>query len=642
MKITNKIIFWLILLVAIVLRLINYSQVKFTHDEFSALHRLRFDNFSDLVEYGVKVDGHPAGIQVLLYYWGLIFGHSEAALKFPFVVMGVLAVALTYWIGKRWFNETVALLSMAFVATIQYSIAYSLIARPYISGLFTCLLMVYFLSRLLQDGERKFWRNGILFSLSITLCAYNHHFSLLFAAIVAISGVFLIPPKWIGKYIILGILSFILYIPALPVFFYQLKMGGVEQWLGKPNASFIWNYLFYIFHFSLLSISVVVGIFFWALRSKYIQKINYKIYILFFIWFIISFLIGYYYSVYRLAVLQFSVLIFSFTFIIFLLFGYLKNLKPIQNAVLVILVMGVNIFTLVQQRKHYQYYHKSIYLELLKDNNAAQLKYENVAGLIFSHERITNYYLKQNKWSQNFRWDDFVTEGELKDYLEEQVKTTDYLFFGAISQVNPTHIPIIKLYYPYLIEFEDYFDGSTYLFSKKQSNVTEPLKVVELNTFEEESPKYWSNFSSDNIIRDSETNSKVCEVPKIQEWGPKVDLLLEDMALQENDFIDIQLRAKNIGIDTIDAVIIVQISYQDSVYYWTGNDLKKQLSKSQNSAEWNVFVATLKLADINFPKGSQLTLFLWNRAQQHLYLDDVKITVRNGNNILYGVTEPLY
>jgi hypothetical protein len=64
MKLNNRVILILIIIVAATLRLINYCELPFTHDEFSALFRLNFDSFSELIEKGVKIDGHPAGVQV--------------------------------------------------------------------------------------------------------------------------------------------------------------------------------------------------------------------------------------------------------------------------------------------------------------------------------------------------------------------------------------------------------------------------------------------------------------------------------------------------------------------------------------------------------------------------------------------------
>lgn len=67
MKRKNKAVLILILLTGSILRLYRLFQIPFTHDEFSALFRTHFPTFLELIEKGVKVDGHPAGVQVFLY-----------------------------------------------------------------------------------------------------------------------------------------------------------------------------------------------------------------------------------------------------------------------------------------------------------------------------------------------------------------------------------------------------------------------------------------------------------------------------------------------------------------------------------------------------------------------------------------------
>lgn len=184
MKLTNRTVIFIILSVAVILRFFNYPEIPFTHDEFSALFRLQFDSFSDLIEKGIKTDGHPAGVQVFLYYWTKLFGSEAWVVKLPFTVLGILSVWLTYIIGRKWFNESVGLISSAYVASIQFTVMYSQMARPYISGLFLSLLMIYFWSNLIMNPDRNFVRNFTMYIISSALCAYNHHFSLLFAAIV--------------------------------------------------------------------------------------------------------------------------------------------------------------------------------------------------------------------------------------------------------------------------------------------------------------------------------------------------------------------------------------------------------------------------------------------------------------------------
>ena len=127
---STYIVLTLLLLLAAVLRLIHPFQIPFTTDELGALNRTEFNSFSELISKGVIIDAHPAGVQVFLYYWTKFFGYSEIAVKLPFIICGILSVLYVFRLGQAWFNSTTGLVCAAFVATVQYTIMYSQIARP--------------------------------------------------------------------------------------------------------------------------------------------------------------------------------------------------------------------------------------------------------------------------------------------------------------------------------------------------------------------------------------------------------------------------------------------------------------------------------------------------------------------------------
>ena len=110
----------LVLLTAAVLRLMYLSGFSFSNDELSALYRVQFDRFSDLVSKGFYVDGHPGGVQVFLYYWVKWFGMSEVAVRLPFALAGILSVFMTYRVGKRWFSENTGIYAALLVAVLEF------------------------------------------------------------------------------------------------------------------------------------------------------------------------------------------------------------------------------------------------------------------------------------------------------------------------------------------------------------------------------------------------------------------------------------------------------------------------------------------------------------------------------------------
>lgn len=246
----SHLLFLLILAVAVFLRFYRISDIPFTQDEFSAIFRTDYASFGDLINYGVKPDGHPAGIQVLLFAIIRIFGVSRVLLKIPFLLFGLLSLFFAYRIARTWFNDTVALLTASMLAVLQYMVYYSQIARPYMSGMFFSLWMVWCWTQFILYPGKNDLKNFAGMVLAAICCAYNHYFSMLFASIVWLTGLFLIEKKRLGYYLMGGLLILLTYLPHLPVLLHQMKMKGVEDWLAKPDIFFVTDYLAYVFHFS--------------------------------------------------------------------------------------------------------------------------------------------------------------------------------------------------------------------------------------------------------------------------------------------------------------------------------------------------------------------------------------------------------
>lgn len=66
----NYTLLFFIFIVAFTLRFYNFTAIPFTHDELSALFRTQFDNFQDLINDGIKFDGHPSGVQLFFIFLG--------------------------------------------------------------------------------------------------------------------------------------------------------------------------------------------------------------------------------------------------------------------------------------------------------------------------------------------------------------------------------------------------------------------------------------------------------------------------------------------------------------------------------------------------------------------------------------------
>ncbi|MCK9207333.1 MAG: glycosyltransferase family 39 protein [Salinivirgaceae bacterium] len=640
MKLTNKHILSIIILIAIVLRFYHFFDIPFTHDELSAFLRTQYSNLSEVIEFGVKqTDTHPAGIQVFMYYWIRWFGTDIWIIKFPFTLMGVASVLLVFLIGKKWFNDTVGILSAAMLASTQYMVMYSQIARPYISGLFFSLFMVLFWTNLIKKPDKRFAVNAIGYVLFSAFCAYNHHFSLLFAAIVGITGLFIIPSNMRVKYILLGISIFILYIPHLPIFSHQLSQGGIEGWLGKPRPEFVPNYLFYIFNYSLLAVALTLSILLWGIFKRDANKFNFRFTIIAALWFVIPFAIGYFYSVYVNSVIQFSVLIFSHVFLYFLLWGHIKPLKPAINLLLSVLILVINSYSLIYQRKHYDVFYHSPYVEVLLNHQKLDTPKEQTLSIVDSDPDNLPYYMKKLQIDSTFVWLPSLTnEKELIELLEAQKPFKKYVYFGCLANSNPVNIPIILDYYPTLVWQKNFAGGTCYLFSKEPPQ-TKPW--VAFFDFEQTGPSGFTTPEAQQLTDSISFLGKTSYfMDSTHEWSLNFSCQLNPIMKNENNFIDISLMTK-IQDSFTDAVLVATIeTVEGKQVYWGGASFQKFVPISPTPNTWIPVHHSIKLSDVPLVNDEMvLKTFVWNLKKQQFFIDDYGILVRDGNPVIYSLLE---
>lgn len=475
-----------IMLVAILLRTYNLTEIPYMHDELSALLRTHFDSYSEVLAKGIKVDGHPALVQSFLYFWTKLFGYEEWIVKLPFICLSVFSVFLIYRIGSRWYNVSAGLLLAAFFTCSEYVLMYGQIIRPYGSGLFFTLLMTF------HWGEMVFFnryskKTIFLYILGGTLCSYNHHFSLLIAALIGIFGVFFVQKETRIKYILISLCIPILYLPHLSIFLYQLSVGGVEAWLGKPNSDFLPNYLDYIFHFSALVITVCVLVLLFGALNKRKGRLSLSKFQLFsLLLFLVNFAIGYYYSIYGAAVLQTSVLIFSFPFLMLFFAGFINEQSFRISLVLsgaILITLG---YSLIWERRYYSLFYVPTFKQLVLDANQINKNYQTKT-LFFTDLPKTKFYEPEIHISPNYTFiqvPDFSLL-ELDSLLQLSTKSHTYFCLAATSSFPPEYRALIQKYYPEEVETRNYFSASTILYKKGDSN---PQRMTQLSP---KNSKYW-------------------------------------------------------------------------------------------------------------------------------------------------------
>lgn len=623
---THYFLLIIILFLATIMRLWQFSSFSFSNDELSAIIRTEYDSLEDLIDYGVKKnDFHPAGVQVFLFYWTKLSGTSEAAVRFPFVIAGILSVLFVYLIAKLWFGRNTALFSAAAIAALIYPVLYSQIARPYSVGLFFCMAAVYFWSRLIFENKfnNYFLLTGyILFS---ALAAYTHHFAFLFMIIVGVTGLFFLRGRNLKMYLLAGVAVLLLYLPHLPVFLYQFGIGGVggpEGWLGKPKGDWFWKYLEYIFNNSALLILVVLAIVIGSVVFRIADKKIYfnKFHFISLIWFLILYFIGYYYSIYRNPVLQYSILIFSFPFLFIFLFSFVPEMdKKYIYSVLVIFLLST-VFSTAFEKNYYSQQHFGEFKDLTIKVDEWHNKYgsENITQVARTNsKRYLDFYFKRHGKSYEFLdYDIFDRHDflELKNIVEKG--QTKYFLFAWTLMGSYTPEDIIKTNYPCIVE-ESKYSGLSYasLYSKDATgNCIEERSVADFTTDFAES-KTW-NYNS-QLIKDTLGVMSVSLAGN--EFGPTFSKVIGEVASQGVKKVRIMFKAYSKDIGDAQTVVTYD-NVKQQAYEW----MSTNIDYFHKEDKWFDVINTFKLPDYR-SKNDIIKIYLWNVNKADILISDMKI-----------------
>jgi hypothetical protein len=348
------------------------------------------------------------------------------------------------------------------LATLQFPLMYSEIARPYAPGLLLSLWAFYVWLRWLEvcktevAGINLWAKPLILLSIAGYLGASNHYFNGLILALLFISGLITLPRnRWI-RYLWPWLLGAALYMHQIGIFLHHLQVGS-PGWLKVPTIKSLFKYFMYCFGYSLWPIHVwLLGV----LLGELIQKrkikwlgfdqiqaglkgssfvadgsdssekhqkraINRVIWLLY----LAPLLIAYFYSVYRAPVFQDSVLLFSFGFGIlgFALWVDRSALSLRLKAGLVVLTLLVNLYVLLVDRNHRELFNNQSYdaaVKTLKRWKVVDDVSRGDAMWVYGFESFFMKYHAQElglalgKWQKN--------GGDLQYFRDE---TVDYASF---------------------------------------------------------------------------------------------------------------------------------------------------------------------------------------------------------------------
>jgi hypothetical protein len=294
---------------------------------------------------GVAVDGHPAGLQTLIWIW---IGANGADVFIPRLFTALVSVGVLWQLhgmAKRHFDVETAYWAVCLMGLMWWQAGMSIWIRPYVYGLPFVLwswdLVLGVLKHRNGQGDVMLPERMGLFSLklggALAGAAYIHYFAGLTAGASFIALLLLQPkinpnpsnhtqglhPSYI---LFLPVtFAFLFYLPHLPLTFAQFQLGGLG-WLNQPTPEFLWQFLQFATGHSLPILILFVGSILYAIqyhiRIAYLPKpasfkrILQQPTILLTLGFLLVFAFGYVYSVVRAPILQNNALYFAFPLII--------------------------------------------------------------------------------------------------------------------------------------------------------------------------------------------------------------------------------------------------------------------------------------------------------------------------------------
>lgn len=159
-----------LILVSFWLRVYQLDHIAIEKSEMTNIIWFIRKGLTTLLTQNKALNNHPLN-SVLGYATSSLGYESLFSLRWHSVVLGVMAVAVFYRLGRIWFGERDALIVGLLAACSAYAVNISQLARGYIGLACLTALGFYLAWRALETGQKRFWFGFVLAS---SLNIYSH------------------------------------------------------------------------------------------------------------------------------------------------------------------------------------------------------------------------------------------------------------------------------------------------------------------------------------------------------------------------------------------------------------------------------------------------------------------------------------
>ncbi|HQQ93643.1 MAG TPA: glycosyltransferase family 39 protein [Bacteroidia bacterium] len=621
-------LFVLVFLLCAILRFIPLFDYQFTLDELSGLCRTDFDSFSDLLEKGVKIDAHPALIQVMLFYLVKCFAYSTWIIKLPFLLFSLAALVYAYVFSLRNFSKQVALFSSVFLAFSLVFVFYAPVARMYITGVFFSIALLFHFYEIMFRGNRQTVHYaGIgLFAL---LSALNQHLNALFAFSVCASGLFLLKRQNTKAYLITCLITLLAYLPHLPITLYQLNVGGIglEQggWLEKPSWQSLLAFLKILFGTGYCFVVLAIAVLMKNLLDASTRIQTKHIYLL--LVFLFNFVVIYMYSQLKSSIYQHSSMLFSGVAILFFTCALLDFSKRSWFITVFAILTVLLIYRTYWQKDYYKQCVHTVFEEQFRQSATCRkdLGEKSIYPVFLDAdgfmEKVYAVKYKLNK-PYVISSDDSKLSTEAFAQLVSGCER-DYIL---LSSAMPLHEALTAEYFPFLVYSDITQANNIRLFSrlKKDSIHSFPSERV-LNRF-----SLWEPGEFRFKVHAAEVKSRnAFRVDSLLEYPLELKVPYSKIFSAEGQvaLLKVICKGKSGLARSMEACISVGDNIQhDNLQYSAGSGHILPMRADSTFVMYAQLYAGSKHAQL-IEHNAEMAFYIWNRASERFDIRNMEISV---------------
>jgi hypothetical protein len=228
-------------LIALVVRVLTATWTGLTTDEANGVMIAVSGSLGDMLQH-LKDDGNAPVFYGMVREYAKLFGHTDLALKPMQVLISTAEIPFAYWLFRHILSRGICLQLALMLAFSPSLVRYSTLVRPYALEGIIGLISTYACMRTLSRATNPVW--ATIYGISTALLVYTHYWG----AFVPIGhlGLVLIglmrgwfTRKQLIHWFAGAALSFLVFVPQLPVVLFQLK-HDLSPWdlCPRPTLQF--------------------------------------------------------------------------------------------------------------------------------------------------------------------------------------------------------------------------------------------------------------------------------------------------------------------------------------------------------------------------------------------------------------------